>query len=223
MADENSKVSLPSSPEERFDTPSIQQALPASINHFTGLTSQALQSHRRIGRVWPLAELSSVTALAHGSRDCSYCVAQHVKPCRGIASQAEIDLFGALLMKMQNKKQAAKRGSDLVADDILASQLSYQKKAKTSSGFAPMNTSLRVALSELTTPASAGRVQRQLDVVSAFSNSSLVASSSADLDSAIANMVYCKALPFSFGECPISNVCVILQGLHQWDNRHQRE
>jgi hypothetical protein len=130
-----------------------------------------------------------------------------VKPCRGNASQAEIDLFGALLEKKQNKKQAAKRGSDLVAEDIVTTQLSVSegwaaKKAKPSAGFASMNASLSVASSELTTPASAGRVQRQLDLVSAFSNTSIAASNSADLDAAIANMVYCKALPFSFGECP---------------------
>jgi hypothetical protein len=61
---------------------------------------------------------------------------------------------------------------------------------------------MSVASSELTTLASACQVQRRLDVVSAFSKSTIEASNSADLDSAIANMVYCKALPFSFGECP---------------------
>ena len=150
---------------------------------------------------------NATKALAHGSRNRLYCVSQHVKPCRGNASQAEIDLFGALLEKKQNKKQAAKRGSDLVAEDIVTTQLSVSegwaaKKAKPSAGFASMNASLSVASSELTTPASAGRVQRQLDLVSAFSNTSIAASNSADLDAAIANMVYCKALPFSFGECP---------------------
>eukprot|EP00804_Cyclotella_cryptica_P021183 CCRYP_001490-RA/>CCRYP_001490-RA protein AED:0.45 eAED:0.45 QI:0/0/0/0.66/0.5/0.33/3/0/310 len=110
-------------------------------------------------------------------------------------------------MKKQTKKQASKRGSYLVANNILASQLSvYEgctaKKAKSSSGYASMNASLSVALSVLTTPASTRQVQCHLDVVSAFSNTSIVASISADLDSAIANMAYCKALPFSFGECP---------------------
>eukprot|EP00804_Cyclotella_cryptica_P026178 CCRYP_009764-RA/>CCRYP_009764-RA protein AED:0.53 eAED:0.22 QI:0/0/0/1/0/0/2/0/472 len=222
MADENSKLSPPSSPEARFDTPSVQQALPALIDHVWEhpLTMQVhvpgIPRNTKPTTYWKCLAPScnqqcngknATKALAHGSCDHLYCVSQHVKPCQGIASQAEIDLFGALLAKKQNKKQAAKRGSDLVADDIMTTQLSVSegwaaKKAKPSSGFASMNTSLSVASSELTTPALAGLVQRQLDVVSAFSNTSITASNSANLDTAIANMVYCKALPFSFGECP---------------------
>jgi hypothetical protein len=111
-----------------------------------------------------------------------YCNAQHIKPCRGIISQAKIDLFGALLKKKQTKRQADKRGSNLVAEDILAlaSQSSISegwsaKKMKPSSGYASINSSMSVASSKLTTPASAGRVQRQLDVVSAFSKSTIEA------------------------------------------------
>ena len=49
-------------------------------------------------------------------------MSQHVKPCRGNALQAEIDLFGALLTKKLNKKVATKRDSDLMVEEILALQ-----------------------------------------------------------------------------------------------------
>ena len=218
MTDDDSEVSPPSSPE----TPSVQQSLPASILHVWEhpllllVDVPGIPGTKKPSTYWKcLAKgctqqcvgKNATKALAHGSRDLAYCMSQHVKPCRGIASQAEINLFGALLTKKQSKKQAAKRGSDLVAEDILASQSSISegwaaKKAKPSSGYASMNAALSVASSELTHATSAGRVPRQLDVVSAFSKSTIETSNSADLDSAIANMVYCKALPFSFGECP---------------------
>ena len=218
MADDNSEESPPASP----DVPSVQQVVPASIRHvwehpllmlvdvpcIPGTTkSSTYWKCLAPGCTQQCSGKNATKALAHGSRDRAYCNAQHVKPCRGIVSQAEIDLFGALLKKKQTKRQADKHGSSLVAEDILASQSSISegwsaKKAKPSSGYASINSSMSVASSELTTPASASRVQRQLDVVSAFSKSTIEASNRADLDSAIANMVYCKALPFSFGECP---------------------
>ena len=42
-----------------------------------------------------------------------------------------------------------------------------------------------------------------MDVLSSFDKSTVSGCNSADLDAAIAQLVYCKALPsFSFGECP---------------------
>ena len=41
-----------------------------------------------------------------------------------------------------------------------------------------------------------------MDVLSSYDKSTVSGCNSADLDAAIAQLVYCKALPFSFGECP---------------------
>eukprot|EP00956_Cyclotella_meneghiniana_P023034 scaffold44195_cov23-Cyclotella_meneghiniana.AAC.1 len=43
---------------------------------------------------------------------------------------------------------------------------------------------------------------RQLDVQSSFDKGTISGCNSADLDSAITQLVYCKGLPFSFAECP---------------------
>ena len=93
-----------------------------------------------------------------------------------------------------------------MAEEILALQSLVSegwsaKKAKLSPAYACVNTALSVASNELT-PASINRVQHQLDVATAFAKNTIEGSNSTGLDSTIAQMVYCKALPFSFGECP---------------------
>ena len=153
---------------------------------------------------------NATKALAHGSQDCKYCIAQHVKPCSDIASQGEINIFGALLTKKLNKKAATKRGSDLIAEEILVLQSLVSegwsaKKAKPSPAYACTNTALSVASSELT-PASIDQIQRQLNVATAFAKNTIECSDSANLDSTIAQMVYCKTLLFSFESAHISNV-----------------
>ena len=48
-------------------------------------------------------------ALAHGSRDPVYCSEVYVKPCKGMASNAEIHLFLGLLTKKKNLKAAGQQ------------------------------------------------------------------------------------------------------------------
>lgn len=145
--------------------------------------------------------LNTTKALAHGSRDPGYCKEKHVKPCTGTATPEQINLFGSFLKGKLNKKAAKKRGSELVAEDILASttaasqSLKHKKSKTTSGGFASANSSLSCNSTE-------GGTHHQLDVVTSFEKSTIDGCNAADLDAAIAQMVYCKALPFSFGECP---------------------
>ena len=148
---------------------------------------------------------NSSKALAHGSRDNKFCLQVHVKACKGSASQAEIDLFCSLLKNRERKKTAVKHANDLISVDIVSSQGTVsdgilQKREKSrgggSGGFAAANSSLSRNADEGT---SGGR---QMDVLSSFDKSTVSGCNSADLDAAIAQLVYCKALPFSFGECP---------------------
>ena len=146
---------------------------------------------------------NSSKALAHGSWDNKFCLQVHVKACKGSASQAEIDLFCSLLKNRERKKTAVKRANDLISEDIVSSQGTVsdgilQKREKSrgggSGGFAAANSSLSRNADEGT---SGGR---QMDVLFSFDKSTVSGCNSADLDAAIAQLVYCKALPFSFGE-----------------------
>ena len=158
---------------------------------------------RGCGLEWSGANSSK--ALAHGSRDNAYCLQVHVKACKGAASQAEIDLFCSLLKNRERKKTAVKRANELITEDIVSSQGSVsdgilQKREKSrgggSGGFAAANPSLSRNADEGTS------VCRQIDLRSSFDKSTISGCNSADLDAAIAQLVYCKGLPFSFGECP---------------------
>lgn len=140
---------------------------------------------------------NATKALAHGARDHQYCIDQHVKPCSGIATQEEIDLFRTLLCKKLEKKAAVKRGNVAVQDEITQAHGRVadewaSKKAK------PATTlSLSSPSSEIPT------VKRQVDVASAIEKMSTIdGCNKANLDMAIGQMVYCKGLNFSFGECP---------------------
>lgn len=154
------------------------------------------------GKQWNGANSSK--ALAHGSRDPAYCLQVHIKACKGMASQAQIDLFLSLMKKRERKKKAVKRAHDLISDDIISSQgtvsdeIQQRKKSKVDSGsggFASAN-------SDLSRNADVSSSGRQLDVQSAFDKGTIDGCNSADLDAAIAQLVYCKGLPFTFGECP---------------------
>ena len=155
------------------------------------------------GKEWSGANSSK--ALAHGSRDNKYCLQVHVKACKGAAFQAEIDLFCSLLKYRDRKKTAVKRANDLICEDIVSSQGTVsdgilQKREKYrgggSGGFAAANPSLSRNADEGTSEG------QQMDVLSSFDKGTVSGCNSADLDAAIAQLVYCKALPFSFGECP---------------------
>eukprot|EP00956_Cyclotella_meneghiniana_P025659 scaffold53954_cov63-Cyclotella_meneghiniana.AAC.3 len=115
------------------------------------------------------------------------CAEVHVKACKGMASQAQIDLFLSLMKNRERKKKAVKRAHDLISDDIISSQgtvsdgIQQRKKSRVDSGgFASAN-------SDLSRNAQDGTID---------------GCNSADLDAAIAQLVYCKGLPFTFGECP---------------------
>lgn len=153
------------------------------------------------GKEWNGANSSK--ALAHGSRDNEYCSQVHVKPCKGVVSQAAIDLFCSLIKTKERRKNAIKRANDLISDDIVSSQETVsdglqekRKKSKGSPGFAAANSDLSRNGDE------ASPRPRQLDVLSSFDKSTIEGCNSADLDAAIAQLVYCKGLPFSFAECP---------------------
>jgi hypothetical protein len=111
-------------------------------------------------------------------------------------------LFADLLESKVMKKAAIKRANDLVADDILASTAAaneslQMKKSKSSvEGYASANSSLSISSTD------GGSSRRQVGVLTSFEKSATIDCNSADLDAAIAQMVYCRALPFSFGECP---------------------
>jgi hypothetical protein len=148
--------------------------------------------------------LNTTKCLAHGSRDAQFCHEVHIKPCNGSATVEEIKLFASLMNKKRCKKEAVKRGNDLVDDDIKSSQSVVSagilvKKPRGGGGFASANSSLSRNMNE---EGGSPAVGRQIDVLSAFDKSTIDGCNSADLDAAIAQMVYCKALSFSFGECP---------------------
>ncbi|KAL3786759.1 hypothetical protein ACHAW5_002960 [Stephanodiscus triporus] len=146
------------------------------------------------GKEWSGANSSK--ALAHGSRDKKFCLEVHVKACKGNASQAEMDLFCSLLKNRERKKTAVKRANDLISEDIVSSQGTVsdgilQKIEKSRGGGSGVGMQTR----EL-------QGSRQIDLLSSFDKNTVSGCNSADLDAAIAQLVYCKALPFSFGECP---------------------
>eukprot|EP00956_Cyclotella_meneghiniana_P014485 scaffold21659_cov75-Cyclotella_meneghiniana.AAC.2 len=106
------------------------------------------------------------------------------------------------MKKRERKKKAVKRAHDLISNDIISSQgtvsdgIQQRKKSKVDSGgFASAN-------SDLSRNADVSSSGRQLDVQSAFDKGTIDGWNSADLDAAIAQLVYCKGLPFTFGECP---------------------
>jgi hypothetical protein len=112
-------------------------------------------------------------------------------------------LFADLLESKVMKKVAIKRANDLVAEDILASTAAaneslQMKKSKSSvEGYASANPSLSISSTD------GASSRRQVGVLTSFEKSATIDDcNSADLDAAIAQMVYCRALPFSFGECP---------------------
>jgi hypothetical protein len=149
---------------------------------------------------------NTTKALAHGSSDPAYCSEVHVKPCKGMASNAEIHLFLGLLTKKKNNKAALKRGNDLVNENTTLTERAVAAgiQSKRSRGGPPsvavVHTSLSVTSMDLTSLGDQGRCQ--LYLMSSFDKSTIGGCNSADLDATIAQMIYCKALPFSFGECP---------------------
>ena len=148
------------------------------------------------GKQWNGANSSKV--LAHGSRDPDYCLSMHVQACKGTASKEEIDLFCSLIKKNARRKTANKRANDIISEDLAASAavvsdaIQEKKKSRRSQGFASANPDLSINAED----------GRQLDVQSSFDKGTISGCNSADLDSAIAQLVYCKGLPFSFAECP---------------------
>ncbi|KAL3781774.1 LOW QUALITY PROTEIN: hypothetical protein ACHAW5_000940 [Stephanodiscus triporus] len=161
-------------------------------------------TRRLLGGAWLLAVewsgANSSKALAHGSRDKKYCLEVHVKACKGNASQAEIDLFCSLLKNRERKKTALKHANNLISEDIVSSQGTVSdgilQKREKSRGEGVVEVLL------LTTHLSGTSRGRQIDLLSSFDKSTVSGCNSADLDAAIALLVYCKALPFSFCECP---------------------
>ena len=157
------------------------------------------------GKKW--SGLNTTKALAHCSRDHKYCLEVHIKPCTGRATEEEIRLFAGLLKTIQSRKSATKRAVDLVKDSIESTQaevsasVSDRKKPRVSGGFASANSALSTN-STLSTKSASSLGGRQLDVVTALDKHTVDGCNAADLDTAIAQLVYCKALPFSFGECP---------------------
>jgi hypothetical protein len=124
---------------------------------------------------------------------------------KGVASKEAIDLFRSLIKTKERRKTAIKRANNLISEDIVSAQETVsdglqenRKKSKVSSGFAAANSDLSRNRDEASPRA------RQLDVLSSFdkSKSTIEGCNSADLDAAIAQLVYCKGLPFSFAECP---------------------
>ncbi|KAL3796904.1 hypothetical protein ACHAWO_010665 [Cyclotella atomus] len=189
---------LPSSIQSVWDHPlveMIQEPLPAGSVAKQKVSWKCLAPG--CGKQWNGANSSK--ALAHGSRDPDYCLQLHVQACKGTASREAIDLFCSLIQKRARKKTATKRANDIISEDLAASAAivsdAIQEKKKSrqgSQGFASANP-------DLSRKAENGR---QLDVQSSFEKGTISGCNSADLDSAIAQLVYCKGLPFSFAECP---------------------
>ena len=185
--------------------PSIPPQLPASINSVwehplleivdeLGDDGLAKKTWRCLAAGCGITRkgLNTTKCLAHCSRDPVFCHRVHMVPCEGTASRQEIQLFVNLMNRNHNKKAAVKRGRDLVVEEIKASHAAVaagisEKKPKAFPTFTtPSRSSVTSADS---TPVSS----RQLDVATSFGKSTIQGCKSADLDAAIAQMVYCKA------------------------------
>jgi len=125
-----------------------------------------------------------------------------VKPCYDNVSQEEIDLFRKLLCDKLQRKAATKRGNVAIQEEVLQAHERVAdewaaKKAKPASSLPVTTLSLSSASADVPV------VQRQLDVASALDKMNTIdGCNKANLDMAIGQMVYCKGLNFSFGECP---------------------
>ena len=114
-------------------------------------------------------------------------------------------MFCSLLKNRETKKTSVKRANDLISEDIVSSQGTVsdailQKREKSRGGGSGCFASPNLSLSRNADEGTSGG--RQMDVLSSFDKSTVSGCNSADLDAAIAQLVYCKALPFLFGECP---------------------
>ena len=109
----------------------------------------ASRSRRLCGSAWLLVAASNGTAPTLPRHSLAYCLQVHIKACKGMASQAQIDLFLSLMKNRERKKKAVKRAHDLISDDIISSQgtvsdgIQQRKKSRVDSGgFASANSDL---------------------------------------------------------------------------------
>ena len=74
----------------------------------------------KCGKTW--AGKNSRKALAHGTRDVAFCLQQHITPCQGKSTEAEIKLFTDLYARKQARESANKRATCSISEDISHSQ-----------------------------------------------------------------------------------------------------
>ena len=65
---------------------------------------------------------NSRKALAHGTRDVTFCLEQHIIPCKGKSTEAEIKLFTDLYARKQARESANKGATLSISEDISHSQ-----------------------------------------------------------------------------------------------------
>ena len=75
---------------------------------------------KKCGKSW--AGKNSRKALAHGTRDVTFCLEQHIIPCKGKSTEAEIKLFTDLYARKQARESANKRATCSISEDISHSQ-----------------------------------------------------------------------------------------------------
>ena len=72
------------------------------------------------GKTW--GDHNGTKALAHGSKVTSFCLLQHIAPCKGQSNEEEVKLFTDLYKGKQEAKSAKKRAKEAVKSDIAESQ-----------------------------------------------------------------------------------------------------
>ena len=130
---------------------------------------------------------NTTKAMAHGARFLNQCRKCNVKKCNGKVTEQELGLFQNLLKKHLNKLKCRKRVNLAISDNITTtqqevSQQLVQKKLKHST---------KDSVSS-----------RQLSIKSCINMGSGTVDNynAADMDTAIAELIYCAGLPFSFAK-----------------------
>merc|ERR1712037_282405 len=101
---------LPASINNVWEHPNIELTT-VDIPTDDGKTEQKTKwSCKTCGKSW--AGKNSRKALAHGTRDDRFCLKEHIKPCKGKTTEAEVKLFTDLY----DRKLARKDFKDLRRD-----------------------------------------------------------------------------------------------------------